>query len=125
MRPMFKRFLFMQFRRRRRWRPGNGLFVVLGVAAGRHQIDDIGMGGLSFHYVDNGLPSKHMAFDLKIVSEIPPTALQMEGKTVSDTETGELIFQRKRIKRRGIRFERISRQQRRQLKTLISTMPKK
>ncbi len=120
-----KRVFCLKIRRRRRWRAGNGLYVVLNRSASKFQIDDIGMGGLSFHYIETGLQSRNGSYDLKIVSENQPTAVEIEGKTVAENETGELIFQKKRIKRRSIRFERVNRRQRRELKALLTQCPKK
>lgn len=122
---ILKRFLGLKIRRRRRWRAGNGLYVVLNRSAGKYQIDDIGMGGLSFHYIDTGLQSKNGSYGLKIVSEHQSASVELEGRIVAERDTGELIFQKKKIKRRSVRFERVNRQQRRELKAFLSHCPKK
>ena len=122
---IIKRLLRLKIRRRRRRRAGKGLYVVVNRTAGRYQIDDIGMGGLSFHYVDSGLQPSSGSYDLRIVSDNQHLAVEVEGKIVAENETGELVFQRKRIKRRSIRFERVNRQQRIDLKALLDRCAKK
>ena len=122
---ILKRFIGMKIRRRRRWRAGNGIYVKLSHTIGKFQIDDIGMGGLSFHYIDTGLPSRNVTHDLKILSENQPAVIELEGRVVAENDTGELIFQKKKIKRRSVRFERLNSEQRQQLKVLIAQFIKK
>ena len=114
-----KRLFLLQMRRRRRYRVRNGLYVVLDSYPGRHQVDDISSGGLSFYYVDNGLRPKSGAYGLRVMSEQHRLAVELAGKTISDRETGELIFQNQKIKRRSIRFEHMNRRQKQELKDLI------
>jgi hypothetical protein len=114
-----KRLFLLQMRRRRRYRTSGGLFVILDSFPGKHVVDDISSGGLSYHYADNGLRPKRGAYGLKILSETPRLAVELSGKTISDRETGELIFQNQKIIRRSIRFERMNRRQKQELKDLI------
>lgn len=114
-----KRVLLLQMRRRRRYRTSGGLYVVFDSFPGKHVVDDISSGGLSYYYVDNGLRLKHGAYGLRVLSESPRLAVELAGKTISDHETGELIFQNKKIKRRSIRFERMNRRQKKELMDLI------
>jgi hypothetical protein len=51
--------------------------------------------------------------------ESPRLAVELAGKTISDRETGELIFQNQKINRRSIQFERMNRRQKQELKDLI------
>lgn len=114
-----KRLLFLQMRRRRRFRPSGTLFVIVDSYPGKHQVDDISSGGLSYHYLDNGLRPKKGSYGLRVLSERYRLAVELAGKTISDRETGELIFQNQKIKRRSIRFERMNRRQKKELKDLI------
>ena len=114
-----KRLFFLQMRRRRRYRAGNGLYVILDSFPGRHQVDDISSGGLSYYYVDNGLRPKSGRYGLRVLLESHRLMVDLAGKTICDRETGELIFQNKKIKRRSIRFERMNRQQKKELKDLL------
>ncbi len=114
-----KRLLLLQMRRRRRYQSNGGLYVVLDSCPGKHIVDDISSGGLSYYYIDNGLRPKSGAYGLKILSEAHRLAVDLAGITISDRETGELIFQNQKIKRRSIRFERMNRRQKKELKDLI------
>lgn len=114
-----KRLFLLQMRRKRRYKTSGGLYVILDNFPGKHVINDISTGGLSYHYVDNGLRPKRGAYGLKVLLENPRLAVELAGKTISDCETGELIFQNQKIKRRSIRFERMNRRQKQELKDLI------
>jgi hypothetical protein len=114
-----KRLLLLQMRRKRRYRVSGGLYVITDSFPGKHVVDDISLGGLSYYYADNGLRSKSGAYGLKVLLEIPRLAVELAGKTISDRETGELIFQNQKIKRRGIQFERMNGRQKQELKDLI------
>jgi hypothetical protein len=119
-----KRLFLLQMRRKRRYRSNGSLYVILDSFPGRHAVDDISAGGLSYHYVDNGLRPKRGAYNLKVCLENPRLAVELAGITISDRETGELIFQNQKIKRRSIRFERMNRRQKQELKDLIETSRK-
>jgi len=112
-----KRVFSMKIRRRRRYRLKVGACVVLNASPGRYQIDDIGYGGLSFHYIDNGYRSSGRSFPLRIMGD--NQTVRLNGRTVDENETGELIFHNKKIRRRGIRFETRDRRQKKDLKTFI------
>lgn len=114
-----RRLLLLQMRRRRRFRPIGALYVIVDSYPGKHQVDDISSGGLSYHYVDNGLRPKKGSYGLRVLSERYRLAVELAGKTISDRETGELIFQNQKIKRRSIRFEHMNRRQKKELKDLI------
>jgi hypothetical protein len=114
-----KRLLLLQMRRQRRFRLSGALYVIVDSYPGKHQVDDISSGGLSYYYVDNGLRPKKGSYGLRVLSERFRLAVELAGKTISDRETGELIFQNQRIKRRSIRFERMNRRQKKELKDLI------
>lgn len=114
-----RRFFSLRIRRRRRHRANNGLFVVLESIPGKHQIDDISSGGLSYYYIDNGIRPKTGSYSLKVIANSNPNSLRLVGKTICDRETGELVSQNQKIKRRSIRFERMNNYQKKMLKDII------
>ncbi len=113
-----RRLLFLEIRLRRRWRSIDGIFASLP-GAGSHRVDEIGFGGLSFHYSDEGLHHKEGAYGLSIHTQTPRFSIRLKGRTVSDQEVGELVFPNKKIKRRSVCFEPLNRDQKRELKALI------
>jgi hypothetical protein len=119
MNTFIKRLLFLKIRRRRRYRLKDGAYVVVGAHAGKFEIDEIGSGGLSFHYIDNGFRSKGGEYDLRVVTENQQDTIRLIGRTVNESETGELIFRKAKIKRRSVRFESLDRQQKSDLKLFI------
>ena len=86
---------------------------------GRNQVVDISMGGLSFHYISNGGPASNGRYHLAILAENEPQAVKLPCRTISDHETGELVFQNQKIRRRSVRFEGLSTAQKTALKGLI------
>jgi hypothetical protein len=85
----------------------------------RNQIGDISMGGLSYYYEDHGFKLGTRSHALR-VSATDHTPLEKVPFTiVSDHEAGSLVFKNKRIKRQGIRFGRMTMNQKSTLKKLI------
>ena len=119
MNTLIKRLLFLKVRRRRRYRLKGGAYVVIGGHTGKFEIDEIGVGGLSFHYIDNGFRSKGGEYDLRVVGEKQQQTIRLIGRTVDESETGELIFRNAKIKRRSIRFESLDSRQKIDLKLFI------
>jgi hypothetical protein len=116
----FRRLLSLEIRIRRRWHAPTGVYAVVR-GLGKHQIDDIGFGGLSFHYSDDGLRPNPGAYGVSIRTDTPSEVVTLKVRTVSDQDVGELIFQNKKIKRRSVRFEPLNYRQKKALKTLIKT----
>jgi hypothetical protein len=114
-----RRLFTFRIRKRRRRRASNGLFVVLESIPGKHQIDDISSGGLSYYYIDNGIRPKIGSYALKVIANSKPISLRLVGKTICDRVTGELVSQSQKIKRRSIRFERMNSQQKKMLRDII------
>jgi hypothetical protein len=114
-----RRFLSFRLRKRIRRRAENGLCVILESAPGKHQIDDISVSGLSYYYLDGGIRPKSGAYGLKVVSSSPTHSLRLTGKTISDRETGELVSQQQKIKRRSVRFQTMNKDQKKTLKKII------
>lgn len=114
-----RRFFSLKIRKRRRHRASNGLYVMLESIPGKHQIDDISSGGLSYYYIDNGIRPKIGSYALKVMANSDSVALRLLGKTICDCETGRLVSQNQRIKRRSVRFERMNSYQKKMLKDII------
>ena len=95
--------------------------MILESAPGRHQIDDISVSGLSYYYIDGGIRPKSGAYGLRVVSSTPSHTLRLTGKTISDRETGELVSQHQKIKRRSVRFQTMNKDQRKTLKRIIKS----
>ncbi len=116
---MFRRLLSLRIRKRRRYRAKNGLYVVPPSSLGKNQIDDISLGGLSFYYVDTGARPLKRGYAVKVMADSQLASVQIPCRTVSDSETGELVSQNQKIKRRSVRFEKLTMQQKKALKSLI------
>ncbi|MEJ2640947.1 MAG: hypothetical protein P8010_15365, partial [Desulfosarcinaceae bacterium] len=94
---------------------------VYGHSISKRQINDISMGGLSFYYEDRGRTIDRGFRELSLGDHKRVCLRDIAFKTVSDVEAGEILFRNKRIKRQSVRFERLTRRQKRQLKAFIST----
>jgi len=121
METLLKRLLALKIRRKRRFKVKKGVSVVLGGSGsiGKNQINDIGMGGLSFYYTDNGQPITQKAHNVSLIQDGRPTIFHIPCRTICDAETGELIFPNQRVKRRSVKFDRLSIRQKKQVKQLI------
>ncbi len=119
MKTFFERLLTLKFRRKRRYKAKNGLFAVPENQLNRNQIGDIILGGLSFYYVDNGQRAKKNDYTLTLMADGKSNLVQVACRTVSESEAGEFVYQNQRILRRGVRFMKLSLQQKRQIRRLI------
>lgn len=118
---LLKRLLTLRIRKYRRHQAKDGAYVAYGHAMARHQINDLSMGGLSFYYVDKG---RAVSLGFREISLIKHNRICLEEvpfKTVSDVEMGEILFQNKKVKRQSVRFDGLTRHQKRQLKAFISS----
>jgi hypothetical protein len=116
---LIKRLLKLQIRKQKRRNAKEGVYVVYGQSISKRQINDISMGGLSFYYEDRGRTIDRGFRELSLVDRQRVCLQDIAFKTVSDVETGEVLFRNMRIKRQSVRFERLTRRQKRQLKTFI------
>lgn len=114
-----QRLLTLNIRKRKRRRACNDLFVILENMPGRYQIDDISSHGLSYHYIGDGHRRKAGTYALKVVVKNKSLSLSLVGRTMCDSETGELVSQNQVINRRCIRFERMDSYQKKALKAII------
>lgn len=114
------RLLKLGIRKQKRHSVTDGVFIVYGHSASKHQINDISLGGLSFYYVDKGRSISNGYRELSLVNHNRIFLGNLPFRSVSDTETGEILFRNKRVKRHSLRFERLTGQQKRQLKAFIT-----
>ena len=116
-----RRLLTLRIRRKRRFRVRKGLSVVLGsaVSAGKIQVYDISMGGLSFFYTDLGYKIKKRSQNVTVIPDGSPTVVRVACRTVGDAETGKFIFPSQHVKRHCLKFERLSARQKKQVRQLI------
>lgn len=119
MKRYLKRMLFLKIRRRKRYRVKDGAYVMLSNFPGKYQIDDISFGGLSFHCIDSGLKTQDMHQEMKIVADNQPQTVYLVGKIVAENETGELIFEKQKIKRRCVQFDSLNSQSKKALQSFI------
>lgn len=117
-----KRLMKLQIRKRKRRSARDGAYVIYGHSVSKRQINDISMGGLSFYYVDKGRRIHRGFRELSIVNGNRVCLKDLPFRTVSDVETGEVMFQKKRVKRQSVRFGRLSHRQKRQLRALIANL---
>lgn len=118
---LLKRLLLLEVRKRRRWRSLGSIYAVVS-GYGRHEVDDISFGGLSFHYTEGGLPKGKGAYGLSIRGHNHASEMvRVKGRTVSDEEVGELVFQNKKIKCCRVRFEPLNSDQKKALKSIIKS----
>ena len=117
---IFQRMLKLQIRKWKRHPVSDAAYVIYGHSVARHQLNDIGMGGLSFYYEDQGRTIDRGYRELTLVHHNRVFMKNLAFRTVSDIETGEVLFRNKRVKRRSVRFVGLSGQQKQQLKRFIA-----
>jgi hypothetical protein len=87
----------------------------------KNQLDTISMGGLSFYYVDNGHKIDKGSYALAVFTDNNMRLTNVPFKTVSDVETGEILFRKKRIKRQSVQFEQMTGRQKDKLRQIIDS----
>ena len=117
--PDIMRILTFKFRRQRRYKVRDGIYVAYEQSLFKNQVDSISLGGLSFYYVDDGTKIEKGSYQLALFSKNRMFLGNVPFKTVSDIETGELIFRSKKIKRQSVRFIQLSPPQKIRLKDII------
>ncbi|MDJ0781137.1 MAG: hypothetical protein QNJ22_04155 [Desulfosarcinaceae bacterium] len=117
---ILKRLITLRVRKQRRYKARDGVYVIYDQSMSKNQIDNISMGGLSFYYVDNGIKIDKGSYELSLVNRNRICLGKVPFKTVSDTETGEILFRNKRVKRQSVRFDNLSGPQKTQLKAIIA-----
>ncbi len=109
----------MGLRKNKRFKANDDVFVKLERSFQKNQIDDISLKGLSFYYVANGhAVGKGSRFlELQIGEGQMVEAIRFE--MVSDTNIGETMLPKNKIRRLSLHFQRLTFRQKRQLKHLI------
>lgn len=95
--------------------------MILESVPGKHQIDDISYGGLSYYYIDTGYRPVSSAYKLRVVSGNTADSVKLIGKTICDRETGELVAQNQKIKRRSVQFKHLNSRQKKALRGIIKS----
>jgi len=118
---LIKKIFRYKHRKYKRYKVRNGLTAVLDpdTPAG-DEILDIGMGGLTFNFVDRGEPLKEkftidVFLDKKLVLE------KLKVKLISNIEVGDISFSSKNIRRISVQFLSLTPVQEFDLKTLIKS----
>ena len=108
-------------RKYKRFRVRGGLTVVVDPESPNgDEILDIGMGGLTFNYVDRGEPlEEKLKIDLYVDNELYLEKLKV--KLVSNIEVGDISFSSKNIRRISVQFLSLTPVQEFDLKALIKS----
>ena len=108
-------------RKYKRYRVRGGLTVVLDPEfPNGDEILDIGMGGLTFNYVDRGEPLEEKSkIDIYVDNELYLEKLKV--KLVSNIEMGDISFSSKNIRRISVQFLSLTPVQEFDLKALIKS----
>ena len=95
------------------------MFVTLERSFQKNQIDDISMSGLSFYYVENGYAIGKGSRYLKLQAGERHIVNRIRFTVASDTNVGESMLQKSKIRRLSLHFEGLTFRQKRQIKNLI------
>ena len=108
-------------RKYRRYRVRGGLTVVLDPESPNgDEILDIGMGGLTFNYVDRGEPLEEKSkIDIYVDNELYLEKLKV--KLVSNIEVGDISLSSKNIRRISVQFLSLTHVQEFYLKSVIKS----
>jgi hypothetical protein len=115
-----KRLLLLKMRRDRRYKAKDGLCVAYEQSMSMNQVDTISMGGLSFYYVDRGRKIETGSYQLSIINRNRVYLRNVPFETISDQASGEIPLKQKRVKRQSVRFQNLTRRQKKRLKAIIS-----
>lgn len=116
---LFKRLIGLKIRKQRRYKVTEGVYVTYEQSLSKNQVENLSLGGLSFYYVDDGTRIDGGSCRLSLFTKNDIRVGNVPFKAVSDIDTGELIFNKKKIKRQGVCFEKLSQPQKDQLKKII------
>lgn len=117
----FGRLIKMQFRKKSRFKVKGGVFISFESFFSKIQVGDISMGGLCFYYEDKGVKLGKGSRVIKVITGNGHVVDHIPFTTISDLEAGELVFKRKRIKRQGLKFGRLTMRQKSMIRDIIRT----
>jgi hypothetical protein len=116
-----KRIFALKHRKYKRYEAQEGLTVVIDPGSfPRDQIVNIGLGGLTFNWVDRGHPlSDRFKIDLFLDGKLYLEKLKV--KLVSNIEVGDISYSSKNIRRISVQFLSLTPVQEFDLKALIKS----
>ena len=113
-----KKIFRFKHRKYKRYRVRDGLTVVLDPETQKgDQVLDIGMGGLTFNYVDVDVPLD-AKFVINILVDDKLYLEKLKVKLVSNIEVGDISFRSKNIRRISVQFASLTPVQEFDLKAL-------
>lgn len=121
---LFKRIFLLQIRKQKRYRAKDGVCVAYAQDMPQYQINDISMGGLSFYYVDKGKSLWRWFRELRLIRHNRLCLGGLSFEIVSNNITGEMMFRNQKVRRKSVRFNRMSHVQKQHLKAFISSSTK-
>lgn len=121
MRDFFKKIFALKHRKHKRYRVAEGLTGVIDPAtAPGDQIVNIGLGGLTFNWIDRGRPlSQKFLMDLYLDGKLYVEKLRV--KLVSNIEVGDISYSSKNIRRISVQFLSLTPIEEFDLKALIKS----
>lgn len=114
-----KRLLTFRFRKRPRFSPRDGVFVIMENSIKKNQVTNISMGGLAFDYEDTGFLLGKGSYELKVLADKNLKLDRIPFKRVSDYQVGEVLYPYRKIKRQSVQFSGLTNAQKAQLKYFI------
>ena len=121
MKEFFKKLFAHKHRKYKRHRVHDGLTVTLDSdSTPGDQIVDIGLGGLTFNYVDRG-QSLSETFKIDIYVDDDLHMEQLKVKLISNIEVGDVSYSSKNIRRISVQFLSLTPVQDFDLKALIKS----
>lgn len=121
MKDFVKKIFALKHRKHKRYRVQEGLTVVIEPASiPGDQIVDIGLGGLTFNYIDRGQPLPE-TFRLDIFVDEKSVLRNLKVKLVSNIEVGGITYSSKNIRRISVQYLKLTPVQEFDLKALIKS----
>ncbi len=114
-----KRLLTFRFRKRPRFSPREGVFVIMENSIKKNQVTNISMGGLAFDYEDTGYLLGKGSYELNVLADKNLKLDRIPFKRVSDYQVGEVLYPYRKIKRQSVQFAGMTNAQKAQLKFFI------
>ena len=120
MKDFLERIFALKLRKYKRYEAQEGLTVAIAGSFPGDQIVNIGLGGLTFNWVDKGQPlSGNFDIDLRLDGKLYLEKLKV--KLVSNIEVGDISYSSKNIRRISVQFLILTPVQEFDLKALIKS----
>jgi hypothetical protein len=114
-----KRLFTLRIRKRRRFAPRDGVYVVMANSFLKNQVDNISMGGLAFNYEDHGFKLGKGSYQLKVIADKNVVLDRVPFRRISDFPVGEVLYPYRKIKRFSVQFESLTSAQKAQLRYFL------